>query len=86
MGDGHASDRLHGLDRHWGFKIEAHKDLEDSKSDENPKGIHLIQSDIANHKRDQGAEIPKGPGKLHPVVVVTPQTHDETTPPWDIPS
>jgi hypothetical protein len=60
------------LDRHWGFKIEAHKDLEDSKSDEDPKGIHFIQSDVAHYKRDQGAEIPKGAGKLHFVIVIPP--------------
>jgi hypothetical protein len=63
------------LDRHWGFKIEAHKDLEETESDEDAERIHPVEGDIANHKRDQGAEISKGPGKLHPVVVVTPQTH-----------
>jgi len=59
-----------------GFKIEAHKDLEDSKSDEDPKGIHVVECDITHHKRNQGAEVAKGTRKLHSVIVVTHRRHD----------
>ncbi len=75
MGDGHPSDRLHGLYRNRCPEIEAHKDLEDAEGDENPKRIHLIEGDITDNKRDQGTEIAKGSGKLHLVVVIAPQPH-----------
>ena len=86
MGDGHPSDRLHGLNRNRCLEIKAHEDLEDSEGDENPEGIHLIEGDITHDKRDQGAEIAKGPGKLHLVVVIAPKPHGRSCRrPWIAP-
>ncbi len=75
MGDGHPTDRLHGLNRDRCLEIKARKDLEDSEGDENSEGVHLVEGDIADDKRNQGAEIAKGPGKLHLVIVISPKPH-----------
>ena len=75
MGDGHPSDCFHGLNRDRGPEIKSHKNFEDAEGDKNPQRVHLIERDISHDKRDQRAQIAKGPGKLHLVVVIPPQSH-----------
>ena len=75
MRDSHSPNGLHGLNRDWRLEVETRKNLEGSKGNEYSKGIHLIESDVAHYKRDQGPQVAKGPGKLHLVILIAPQPH-----------
>ena len=79
MSDGHPSDRLHGLNGHWGPEIKPYKDFEDTECDENTQWVQMIEGDVPHDKWDQCAQIAKGPGKLHLIILVTPQSHDHST-------
>lgn len=80
MRDGHPADGLHRLNRNGTFEIEAYEDLEKAEGDEDSQGIHFVQGDISHHKRDQCAQVPESSGKLHLIIVITPQPHGRLQP------
>jgi hypothetical protein len=52
------------LDWDGGFEIEAGDNLEQPEAHQDTHRVQLTDGDIANHERDEGAEVSKGPGKF----------------------
>ena len=75
MGNGHSSNRLHGLNGDRRPEIEPYKDLEEAKGDENPQGVHLVERNVAHDKGNERPKVAEGSCELHLVVVISPYAH-----------
>jgi len=68
--DGRRADGLHRLDRHRRLEVEARPELEHPEGDEDTRGVHVVDGDVADHERDQGAEVAERARQLLHVVRV----------------
>ena len=62
---------LHGLDRDGGLEIEACPELEDPESDEDARGVHVVDRDVADHEGDQRAKVAESARELLQIIPIS---------------